>query len=184
TLPRIFFISAAEKARSVCVRTLPSLATLNPSAVADTSSGASTIATASYCPSVQNTSFTVAPDFLAMSLKASARWGLSLAFRIPCSVKFASTIKVAIARFSLNSARACLFDHNRARGFRHWARVDRRQLPAGRHHVSVRRRSRRRRHAPARYRRGGRPLVRRPWQRFVRTHRAPRRQGAQLGHRL
>src|SRR5262249_1289990 len=30
-----------------------------------------------------------------------------------------------------------------------------------------------RRHAPARYRRGGRPLVRRPWQRFVRTHRAP-----------
>jgi hypothetical protein len=32
----------------------------------------------SYSPSVQNTSFTVAPHFFAMSLKASARFGASL----------------------------------------------------------------------------------------------------------
>jgi len=49
---RPFFISAAEKARSVCVPTLPSLPVPNPIAVIDTSSGASTMATTSYWLSV------------------------------------------------------------------------------------------------------------------------------------
>ncbi len=72
------------------MRTFPSLPVAKPSAVIVTSSGASTIATTSYCPSVQNTSFTVAPAFFAEFLKASARFGLSLMLRIPWSVKFAS----------------------------------------------------------------------------------------------
>jgi hypothetical protein len=44
----MFFMSAAEKARSVCVHTFPSLPVLNPSAVTDTS-------------------FTIAPTFFAHS---------------------------------------------------------------------------------------------------------------------
>jgi hypothetical protein len=47
TFSRIFAISAAEKARKVWVRMLPSLATLMESAVAEVSSGASMIDTAS-----------------------------------------------------------------------------------------------------------------------------------------
>src|SRR5262245_9978944 len=82
-LPRIVLMSACVNARSVCVRTFPRAPLLNPSAVMEISSGASTIATTSYSPNVQNTSFTVAPHFVAMSLKASARFGVSLIFRIP-----------------------------------------------------------------------------------------------------
>ncbi len=89
-LPRIVFMSACVNARRVCVRTFPRAPVLNPSAVMDVSSGASTTATTSYAPSVQNTSFTVAPHFFAMSLKASARFGESLILRIPWSVKLKS----------------------------------------------------------------------------------------------
>jgi hypothetical protein len=63
-------MSASVNARSVCVRTFPGAPVLNPSAVIDVSSGASTTATISYAPSVQNTSFTFAPHFFAMPLNA------------------------------------------------------------------------------------------------------------------
>jgi hypothetical protein len=66
-------MSACVNARMVCVRTFPRAPVLNPSAVMEISSGASTTETMSYSPSVQNTSFTVAPHFFAMALKASAR---------------------------------------------------------------------------------------------------------------
>src|SRR4029453_17631247 len=60
-LLRIGLRHLAEDALHIlCVRTLPSLPVPNPSALIDTSSGASTIATTSYWPRVQNTSFTVA----------------------------------------------------------------------------------------------------------------------------
>src|SRR5215470_2168089 len=52
-LPRIEVISLAENARSVCVLTLPSLATDRAKAVMASSSGASNTATTSNCPSVQ-----------------------------------------------------------------------------------------------------------------------------------
>src|SRR5262249_34418870 len=77
-LPRIIPMSACVNARMVCVRTFPRAPVLNPSAVMEISSGASTTETMSYSPSVQNTSFTVAPHFFAMALKASARFGVSL----------------------------------------------------------------------------------------------------------
>jgi hypothetical protein len=51
-------MSACVNARRVCVRTFPRAPLLKPSAVMDISSGASTTATMSYSPSVQNTSFT------------------------------------------------------------------------------------------------------------------------------
>jgi hypothetical protein len=47
------------------------------------SSGASTTVTMSYCPCVQNSSFAFAPNVAAICLKASARFGESLALRIP-----------------------------------------------------------------------------------------------------
>ena len=72
-------MSACVNARSVCVRTFPRAPLLNPSAVMDVSSGASTTATTSYAPSVQNTSFTVAPHFFAMSYLAAAFTGDSFA---------------------------------------------------------------------------------------------------------
>src|SRR6516165_9906755 len=50
-LPRIVLMSACVNARSVCVRTFPRAPLLNPSAVMEISSGASTIATTSYSPS-------------------------------------------------------------------------------------------------------------------------------------
>ena len=52
-LPRIVFISSNEKARRVWERTFPREQTLNESAVAASSSGASQIAMTSYWPSVQ-----------------------------------------------------------------------------------------------------------------------------------
>src|SRR6516165_3876715 len=67
-------MSACVNARSVCVRTFPRAPLLNPSAVMEMSSGASTIATMSYSPSVQKESLTVAPHFFAISLKASVRF--------------------------------------------------------------------------------------------------------------
>ena len=90
-LPTAFVISAAEKARSDSVRTLPSAARLNVSDMKDNSSGASRMVTMSYRPCVQTISLTVTPNVFAIALKASARFGDSLALRIPCSVKFAST---------------------------------------------------------------------------------------------
>src|SRR5262245_54358831 len=51
-------MSACVNARSVCVRTFPRAPLLNPSAVMEMSSGASTIATMSYWPSVQKVSLT------------------------------------------------------------------------------------------------------------------------------
>jgi hypothetical protein len=62
-LPRIFFISSKENARTVSERTLPRELTLSDSAVAASSSGASQIATTSRDPSVQYMSLTVAPAF-------------------------------------------------------------------------------------------------------------------------
>src|SRR5262249_48826610 len=53
----------------------------------DAKTGASTTITMSYSPKVQNTSFTVAPHFFAIPLKASACFGESLTLRIPWSVK-------------------------------------------------------------------------------------------------
>ena len=50
-LPRIFFTSSKEKARRVWERMLPREQTLNESAVAASSSGASQIAMTSYAPS-------------------------------------------------------------------------------------------------------------------------------------
>src|SRR5262245_49136740 len=79
-----------RKRSQVCVRTFPRAPLLNPSAVMEMSSGASTIATMSYWPSVQKVSLTVAPHFFAISLKASVRFGESLTLRIPWSVKLAS----------------------------------------------------------------------------------------------
>jgi hypothetical protein len=49
-------MSACVNARRVCVRMLPTAPLLSPSAVMEISSGASTTATMSYSPSVQNTS--------------------------------------------------------------------------------------------------------------------------------
>jgi hypothetical protein len=57
-------MSSCVNARRVCVRTFPRAPLLNPSAVTEISSGASTTATMSYSPSVQNTSFTDAPPLL------------------------------------------------------------------------------------------------------------------------
>src|SRR5262245_42744405 len=51
---RTFFISAAEKARSVCVRALPSLPVPNPIAVIQPSSGTCRLARTSYWLRVQN----------------------------------------------------------------------------------------------------------------------------------
>src|SRR6516164_10586453 len=82
-LSTMFVISATEKARIVSVRTLPSVPRLKFSAIAADSSGASTIVTTSYCPCVQTMSFTVTPNVFAISLKAPARFGDSLALRIP-----------------------------------------------------------------------------------------------------
>src|SRR6516164_1747154 len=90
-LPTIVVISAAEKARIVSVRTLPSAPRLKFSDMTDDSSDASTIVTMSYRPCVQTMSFTVTPNVFAIFLKASARFGDSLALRIPWSVNFAST---------------------------------------------------------------------------------------------
>src|SRR4029079_3295459 len=90
-LPTAFVISAAEKARSDSVRTLPSAERLSVSDMKDGSSGASRMVTMSYRPCVQRISLTVTPNVFAIALKASARFGDSLALRIPCSVKFAST---------------------------------------------------------------------------------------------
>src|ERR1700730_12488069 len=82
-LPTIVVISAAEKARSVSVRTLPSAPRLRLSDMADDSSGASTIVTTSYRPCVHTMAFTVPPNVFAIALKASARFGDSFALRIP-----------------------------------------------------------------------------------------------------
>ena len=60
-LPTIFVISAAENARSVSVRTLPSALRLRLSDIAAASSGASRTVTTSYRPCVQTISFTVTP---------------------------------------------------------------------------------------------------------------------------
>ena len=76
-------MSSDEKARSDSVRMLPSAPRLKLSAVAESSSGASTTVTMSYRPCVQNISFTVTPNVLAICLKASARFGESLAFLTP-----------------------------------------------------------------------------------------------------
>jgi hypothetical protein len=73
------------------VRMLPSALRLKLSAVAESSSGASMTITMSYRPCVQNMSFTVTPNVSAICLKASARFGESLAFLTPCSVNLAST---------------------------------------------------------------------------------------------
>src|SRR3972149_5991611 len=70
---------------------------LKASAEAVWSSGASQIAMMSNWPSVQYTSLTVTPTFLAISLKASARLVVSLALRMPWSVKQPSTTNVAMA---------------------------------------------------------------------------------------
>src|SRR5262249_27461829 len=79
----IIAISSAEKARSDSVRILPSEPRLRLRAVAAISSGASVKATISYRPCVQKISFTVTPNVLAICLKASARFGESLAALIP-----------------------------------------------------------------------------------------------------
>ena len=71
----IFIMSSDEKARSDSVRMLPSAPRLKLSAVAESSSGASTTVTMSYRPCVQNISFTVTPNVFAICLKASARFG-------------------------------------------------------------------------------------------------------------
>ena len=68
-------MSADENARSDSVRMLPSALRLKLSAVAESSSGASTTVTMSYRPCVQNISFTVTPNVFAICLKASARFG-------------------------------------------------------------------------------------------------------------
>src|SRR6185437_447737 len=90
-LPTIVVISAAENARSVSVRTLPSAPRLKLSDMTDDSSDASMMVTMSYRPWVQRISFTVTPKVFAVSLKAPARFGESLALRMPCSVNFVST---------------------------------------------------------------------------------------------
>src|SRR5262245_58969868 len=82
-LPRIFFISSNENARSVSERTLPREATLSESAVAVSSSGASQIATTSRDPRVQKISLTVAPALVAICLNASARSMVCLTFLMP-----------------------------------------------------------------------------------------------------
>jgi hypothetical protein len=82
-LPTIVVMSAAEKARNDSVRTLPSAPRLKLSDIAEDSSDASTIVTISYRPCVQKMSFTVTPSVFANCLKASARFGDSLALRIP-----------------------------------------------------------------------------------------------------
>src|SRR5262245_57746231 len=91
-LATIFIMSAAEKARIDSVRILPNALRLKLSAVADSSSGASMTDTMSYRPCVQNISFTVTSNVLAICLKASARFGESLAFLTPWSVNVARTI--------------------------------------------------------------------------------------------
>ena len=78
-LPTTVAMSAAEKARNDSVRTLPSAPRLKLSDMAADSSGASTIVTMSYRPCVQKMSFTVTPNVFAICLKASARFGESLA---------------------------------------------------------------------------------------------------------
>src|SRR5262245_54358832 len=92
-------MSACVNARSVCVRTFRRAPLLNPSAVMEMSSGASTIATMSYWPSVQKVSLTVAPHFFAISLKACVRFGESLTLRIPL-VSEARKHDVGCHRFS------------------------------------------------------------------------------------
>src|SRR5262250_2992082 len=62
-----------------------------PNAVADKSSGASTVATMSYWPSVQQRAFTLMPNFPAISLKTSAGFGIFLTFLMPWSVKLVSS---------------------------------------------------------------------------------------------
>src|SRR3972149_2211621 len=65
-------------------------------AVAVSSSGASMVTTASQGPIVQYMSFTVAPDFLTMSLNLSARPTVSFTSWAPLSVKLVSTTYVAM----------------------------------------------------------------------------------------
>ena len=87
-LSTIVIISAAEKARNDSVRMLPRALTLKLSATMEISSGASTIVTMSYCPCVQNSSFTVTPKVSAICWKASALFGESFALRIFGAVIF------------------------------------------------------------------------------------------------
>jgi hypothetical protein len=61
-LPSIASMSAREDALRDCVRALPDLPKVSPSAVTIPSSCASTMVATSYWPSVQYTSFTVAPS--------------------------------------------------------------------------------------------------------------------------
>jgi hypothetical protein len=66
-------MSACVNARRVCVRMFPRAPVLNPSAVMEISSGASTTATMSYSPSVQNTSFTSLRTFSPCLLRRAAQ---------------------------------------------------------------------------------------------------------------
>src|ERR1700757_4689156 len=89
-------MSACVNARSVCVRTFPRAPLLNPSAVMEMSSGASTIATMSYSPSVQKESLTVAPHFFAISLKARLGPGAKMPFGIhPHMLRHSTGFKLA-----------------------------------------------------------------------------------------
>ena len=130
-LSTIVIISAAEKARNDSVRTLPRALILKLRAVAEISSGASTIVTMSYCPCVQNSSFTVAPCAFAICLKASALFGKSLALRIPWSVNFVSTTHTLPWSFSLLSRNRphCALPINRR--FKRSLYVDLNQPPPG-----------------------------------------------------
>src|SRR5262249_30360866 len=94
--PRIFCISAASKARAVCVLMLPSDPRCSRAAVAVASSGASQTITPSKAPSVQYRPVTLTPSFSAAASNAAARSQVSRTALMPCSVKCRVVMKVAI----------------------------------------------------------------------------------------